>query len=615
MSLSLNIIELRCDICCLKFDLTTKIPKVLQCGHTLCSKCIEIMSSKSISKCPFDRKYINFSNNPNNFYILSLLSLQAKSVRSVCKEKAEPKFTLNPIPVINTPGWKNTLSSFIENNILYSVESNGFIYCTDLKNGEWWFMFHNQFNANFIFKKFNKKYIIDQYGSLYLISEKNYYVQIGKKNSWKGTSHCVICGEKLYSIEHDRFYESQLDNGKWKEIVIKKNEDQELDANSVSNRVFKNIIMLIHDNENNIIFSNKLGEVFIYNEKVSETKITGDSFINDIDNYAFNENLIFIIRHGIKSVFVYDMRLKFVKEIKLNYLPLHLSCSENLLSVIDSIGKINTYSIEDGVVNYIKTLNCCFIIRNSNIQNIVMLENGDLILLDQIRLSLNKLNVLTGSEIVILHSNKFLFSISVVFTTNSRIYFVDISGNLFYFNEYDKKLTQIASNGICRCCFSFLACNDVLYCFECDYVYKIDLINGDVEQMILDDDVKDYIGVISNDEYVIFIKEEDTIVVTIGCSSLDKNSFQVVREFHQVKGVSSNSGNAMCLFRDWIIYYNSENKSILGFDIANGSHQILLSDFPSLLSYDSDVIIQKFICNSETLCCILSNGVIYTLYK
>ena len=68
-------IELRCEICNCSFVQCLKIPKILSCGHTLCSKCLEKMNNKNIYRCPFDRR--NFDIDPQsiatNYYILSLI--------------------------------------------------------------------------------------------------------------------------------------------------------------------------------------------------------------------------------------------------------------------------------------------------------------------------------------------------------------------------------------------------------------------------------------------------------------------------------------------------------------------------------------------------------------
>jgi hypothetical protein len=89
-------------------------------------------------------KYFNnidnrLANDYNNKYRVSywLRSANTFNLSTSYVITDENKLTLIPKPVVNHPGWKNTLDAFIHENILYSVETNGFIYCTNLSNGEW----------------------------------------------------------------------------------------------------------------------------------------------------------------------------------------------------------------------------------------------------------------------------------------------------------------------------------------------------------------------------------------------------------------------------------------------------------------------------------------------
>ena len=214
--------ELRCEICSSKFDSNYNIPKVLICGHTVCSKCVDRMKEKNLTRCPFDRKIVDFDDEKiaNNYYILSLIDGSIKENPNTCEVEAEEVFELTPKPVINNPGWKNTLDGFIVNDILYTIESNGFFYCTDINTGEWWFLYLNQFWGRHFFNNTakNKMFMIDQYGNLFHIFPKNYYKQVGKKSCWRNTSHLAVLNDKLYSIETShRLYETNLDTGKWTE--------------------------------------------------------------------------------------------------------------------------------------------------------------------------------------------------------------------------------------------------------------------------------------------------------------------------------------------------------------------------------------------------------------
>lgn len=253
--------DFKCEICQGKFDSDCNIPRVLQCGHTICSKCVDRMKSKNMTRCPFDRKIIDPDDEKIaiNYYILHLIDGSIKDSVTDIEEKDEV-FELSPKPVVNSPGWKNTLDGFIHGNILYTVESNGFIYCTDLNSGEWWFLYLNVFYGKFFFKNcsdeknfFPKMYMLDLYGNLFQMFNKNYYMQFGKKGSWKNTSFLTVFKNKMYSLESsDKLYETDLITGVWKEIITPqcKNEKNKLDSNA------NNLKIVNVNNLNNISRSN-----------------------------------------------------------------------------------------------------------------------------------------------------------------------------------------------------------------------------------------------------------------------------------------------------------------------------------------------------------------------
>lgn len=268
-------IELCCEICQAKFNANYNTPKVLSCGHTVCSKCVERMKDKNLNKCPFDRKVLDFEDDKIaiNYYILSLIDNSVEKNLVTLTEEDEV-FSLNPKPVINSPGWKNTLDGFIRGNVMYTVETNGFIYCTDLKTGEWWFMYHNQFFGNFLFQVGDNMYLIDQYGSLFQIFNKNYYVQLGKKNVWKNTTHLTVFNNKVFSIEAtNKFYETTLKNGKYKEIVITKDN---INLNPTANyflSAYSNNVNLNINNNNNLIFANNNNSNLINSKNIKNNGI------------------------------------------------------------------------------------------------------------------------------------------------------------------------------------------------------------------------------------------------------------------------------------------------------------------------------------------------------
>ena len=76
-----NIVE--CNICMEKYDKKEKIPRILSCGHTFCTSCLQKIKEKNSSekqiKCPLDLK-IGFDNNkieeiPINRVVVDLIEL------------------------------------------------------------------------------------------------------------------------------------------------------------------------------------------------------------------------------------------------------------------------------------------------------------------------------------------------------------------------------------------------------------------------------------------------------------------------------------------------------------------------------------------------------------
>ena len=62
-----------CEICLLPFDEDLHRPKVLPCGHTLCSAC----ARQTISSCPFDRREfssLTFKSLPDNYFVMQLMA-------------------------------------------------------------------------------------------------------------------------------------------------------------------------------------------------------------------------------------------------------------------------------------------------------------------------------------------------------------------------------------------------------------------------------------------------------------------------------------------------------------------------------------------------------------
>ena len=62
--------------------------------------------------------------------------------------------------------------------------------------------------------------------------------------------------------------------------------------------------------------------------------------------------------------------------------------------------------------------------------------------------------------------------------------------------------------------------------------------------------------------------------------------------------------NALCLFRNYIVFYDRNKKSIESVNLDDMNHKVMHFNFPE---------INMFISNNEFLACILKDGVIYKL--
>ncbi|XP_034231589.1 E3 ubiquitin-protein ligase TRIM32-like [Thrips palmi] len=76
--------SLECEVCCEQFDLATRRPKLLSCGHTVCLKCVVGIRDKAQDArsdaetaflCPIDRKETRCKPEElnDNYYIMSLI--------------------------------------------------------------------------------------------------------------------------------------------------------------------------------------------------------------------------------------------------------------------------------------------------------------------------------------------------------------------------------------------------------------------------------------------------------------------------------------------------------------------------------------------------------------
>jgi len=84
-----------CPICLLKFNRGENIPKIVPCGHTICSLCMgTIFAAKKERFCPLDRKSldaeITVETLPTNIILLQLLEEKPISEFELCPSHKEP---------------------------------------------------------------------------------------------------------------------------------------------------------------------------------------------------------------------------------------------------------------------------------------------------------------------------------------------------------------------------------------------------------------------------------------------------------------------------------------------------------------------------------------------
>jgi hypothetical protein len=615
--------DLCCEICQGSFDTYQNIPKVLPCGHTICSKCIERMKSKEIARCPFDRKILDFDDDRlmNNYYIISLIEGALKESSQELSTEVEEEMKICPKPVINTPGWKNTLDGFIINDILYTVESNGFIYCTDINTGEWWFLYLSQFHGKFFFNCEDKMFLIDLFGNLYRITNKNYYLQFGKKNSWRETIHAAVLNKKLYTVEaNNRFYETDLETGKWKEIGRDLNKkDNGVDECILSpDKAFIGITSLVSSSKN-LFMSNNKGELYLVNESTGDVILVKNNFSKTVDLYASNSSHMYFIEKNGKKIYRIELNMNTISDlfqkleitskeglVSLNdletFYELEDSCElnniiidENKLVLFDKSGDIIRLNITE---KSIKRFQCLFMLRNCHYNNTCMMGEGELLILDPIRLSINKLNILSGTEVIILHSIKFIYSIKVMFATNTKVYFIDVNGNLYVLNENDKKVAQIGTTGMFKLISSFAIHRNYLFTVENYQMFKTNLNDG-VFIEIKNDYLNNCQYFFSDGIYLLLINKDDDIFLM---TCVD-NQMKLKRRYHY-SGISKIS--CITFFKKNLIYYDYEKRSVEGISLDNNelTANVLIDDFPE---------ISFFINNMDILSCISKDGVIYKL--
>jgi len=189
----------------------------------------------------------------------------------------------------------------------------------------------------------------------------------------------------------------------------------------------------------NYIFLAESNSSLIYRARISDIEKNESLEKENVEKDLKENNNINASKNNLKVEIFYDLNDKQV---------IKLICNEEMLIMIDKKGCLNKLSLTN---QSIANFECKFMIRNCHINNLAILGEANLLILDPIRLSLNKLNIINGSEIIIIHSQKFLCTIKYLFTNGmSKIFLIDFSGTLFFYNDNEKKISQIGNSYICK---------------------------------------------------------------------------------------------------------------------------------------------------------------------
>lgn len=118
-------------------------------------------------------------------------------------------------------GWAKTIAGALLNGKLYTIESSGVLYVTDLETGVWTDIGNPEFqNTQFLFAANYNLYSIEKDGSLYVINPADgKWKIVGKAGEWANTIAGAVRNDKLYTVESNgAFFETTLSTGTWVQL-------------------------------------------------------------------------------------------------------------------------------------------------------------------------------------------------------------------------------------------------------------------------------------------------------------------------------------------------------------------------------------------------------------
>jgi hypothetical protein len=113
--------------------------------------------------------------------------------------------------------WKGTRVGAVLNDRLFTVETNGCLYVTDLSTGTWKEVGKQEFGDTVLmFAAAGSLYTIEKSGSLYRVNPKNgTWIQVGAAGAWKNTQAAAVLGNRLYTVNAaGRLAATDLANGR-----------------------------------------------------------------------------------------------------------------------------------------------------------------------------------------------------------------------------------------------------------------------------------------------------------------------------------------------------------------------------------------------------------------
>jgi hypothetical protein len=123
---------------------------------------------------------------------------------------------------VGQPGaWKATVAGVVYKDQLYTVESSGVLYATNLGTGEWKPIGKPDFAGTaFLFTAGDKLYAVEKDGGLYRVDPGDgARERVGKEGAWKATKAGVVVKDQLYVAETDgKLRAAPLDSDKRKQV-------------------------------------------------------------------------------------------------------------------------------------------------------------------------------------------------------------------------------------------------------------------------------------------------------------------------------------------------------------------------------------------------------------